>query len=321
MKQLAKRSVQLIRIAIVIAILSFGYQWGKRSAHQGSAGDGFRVTGDSMSPTLSAESQCEVQAATRPLRIGDVVAIDWNGQRRVKRIAALAGDTVDLADGRLLVNGGRLEDWLAARVDPDWLPPASVPVSTNTEPWSRVSVGHDWLVYAHRNPHQGGRLTPVMDDYTINDSVRRILNPVDHLMLQLHATDSGVISNRLVAFYVNERLGFTTTTGDGIARSRDAQPPDTLQAAESELAGSLAESLNASHPIAIKLAAQDDGGFSKHVLREIEYRDDKPSGAVDYPVTLEANQIFVVGDNVPVSVDSRHFGPVDRSAVIGVVIP
>ena len=38
----------------------------------------------------------------------------------------------------------------------------------------------------------------------------------------------------------------------------------------------------------------------------------------NYEVLLEGNQFFVMGDNVNDSIDSRDYGPIDVSAIIGV---
>ncbi|MCL2002565.1 MAG: signal peptidase I [Oscillospiraceae bacterium] len=35
----------------------------------------------------------------------DIVALDYNGQRQVRRVAATAGDIVDIAEGGLIING------------------------------------------------------------------------------------------------------------------------------------------------------------------------------------------------------------------------
>jgi signal peptidase I len=37
-------------------------------------------------------------------------------------------------------------------------------------------------------------------------------------------------------------------------------------------------------------------------------------------ITLSANEVFLVGDNTPVSLDCRHFGPIKASSIVGKAI-
>lgn len=323
MQQLPKRSLSIAGILIVIAISSFAYQWGKRSAHNAVSASGFRITGDSMAPTFGDGDFCRIMQPIAPLRIGDIVAVEWAGIRHIKRIAALGGDQVDLDKGRILVNGRRIEDLLADRAEGTFVSPALVQVSSQPDHWSRDTVAATWMIYAHHNPHQADRITPVMDDYPINRSVRRKLNRVDRLVLQVRPITKNPTPHRAANFRVaffhphNPQVVTTMTDADGLARFRDATGNGEIMSQgdiDSE------PRLDAAHPIAIELDPQQATSISLNVLREIEYRDDKPSGNVDYPLTLNKDELFVVGDNVPVSVDSRTIGPLTRSAVVGRVV-
>jgi signal peptidase I len=58
------------------------------------------------------------------------------------------------------------------------------------------------------------------------------------------------------------------------------------------------------------------------VLRDLYYLDPNGRGD-DWQIAspLAADEYFLVGDNVPSSRDSRHFGPVRRAALLGIVSP
>ena len=68
----------------------------------------------------------------------------------------------------------------------------------------------------------------------------------------------------------------------------------------------------------------DDEG---NVLRNGEKLDESytwgvtdKKDAVDYPIKLQENEYFVMGDNREASYDSRDFGTVDNSCIIGKII-
>ena len=200
-----------------------------------------------MAPTLTAGTVCQCQAISADLRIGDVVAVDWSGKRRVKRVAALPGDVVELDRGRLLVNQQRLEDLLADRDFRGTIAPARVPVAASDQDWNELSVRHlnypgrCWVL-EYRNRHAGGRVTPIMDDYPGNHSVRRILNPVDRLAVsvgfsnQLHELglqdmDAGGTDWSAPSYAFFYRPGssvWLTQLKRGHATSRDAKQPSLL---------------------------------------------------------------------------------------------
>ncbi|WP_182867413.1 S26 family signal peptidase [Rhodopirellula sp. JC639] len=331
MNSLVRRAVPMVAAAFAVAVSVCAYQWGKRSTHgvtatDGSAKTAFQIVGDSMAPTLMDGQVCRIGEVRGELEIGDVVAIQWGGKQHVKRIAALGGNRVDLVDGRLTIDGRRLEDMIASRADSGQdrdalLPPALVAVESQPDHWGRSDAAANWLVYGYRNPYQAGRITAVVDDYPINRSVRRILNPVDRLVVQIRPR-AGIPTPRsnpsvAVSFYDPLHCIVATATRSGQARYRDARPEVAVASAERE---ALVAALDAAHPIAVQLDQRQARRYTLRVFREIEYRDDQPSGQVDYPITLAADEVFVVGDNVPVSVDSRAVGPLKQSAVLGRVV-
>lgn len=79
-----------------------------------------RVSGHSMDETYH---DGEVVAFLRPLvygvlRRGEIVCVDeGNGVRLIKRVVALPGETVQVADGILYINGEILEDYQGAPIE------------------------------------------------------------------------------------------------------------------------------------------------------------------------------------------------------------
>jgi signal peptidase I len=74
------------------------------------------VTGSSMEPTLDHGEMVVLNRlgwlVSGP-RVGDIVAFPYRldpSENYIKRVVALAGDTVDLLDGAFYINGTRLDD-------------------------------------------------------------------------------------------------------------------------------------------------------------------------------------------------------------------
>lgn len=298
MNSRSRARIVLLTVMAFALIPAIAYLWGRAFRPN----DRFQVTGNSMWPTLHHGDLCRVgPLAGRPV-VGDLVAIRWEGKRRVKRIAAIGGQTVAVEAGRLIVDGKRLEDHLAEKSEIN-LPPARIPVESTPESWSLSDDGL-WLVYRHQNQHAGDRPTAIMDDYPINQDVARQLNPVDHLILEFTGASSFLESDATVEFYVDGAVR-RGRFRDRIARSRDAELTD-------------ASPLTDERPIRIQwLEGLDKKALS--IYREVEYRVDGPTAFKGYPCLLAEDQVFLVGDNVPVSVDSRSFGQISLDNVIGIV--
>ncbi|MEL6110583.1 MAG: S26 family signal peptidase [Planctomycetota bacterium] len=289
----------ILTVTAFVLIPAIAHRWGRTFRPK----DRFQVTGNSMWPTLRHGDMCHVTPQRR-LAVGDLVAIRWKGTRRVKRVAAVGGQRVELENGRLLVDGKRLEDHLAQTSDLR-VPPARVAVETQPDSWV-FSEDRKWLVYRHQNRHAGNRRTAIMDDYPINQSVKRQLHPVDHLVVELVGEPSLSKNQQeiIVEFFVANAVRRVRL------RDRRASSRDAVQSNE-------ASPLTAEQPIRIQWREGLDAG-ALAISREVEYRAN-PSIFTSAPYLLADNELFVVGDNIPVSVDSRVFGPISRHNVIGIV--
>lgn len=322
MKQPARPIGQITGIFIVIAIAALGYFWGRRSAHNLPIETSFQVAGDSMAPTLSGGMVCRIRHQPRTWAIGDIVAIRWDGRTRVKRIAALGGDTVTRNNGRLFINDRRLEDILADRNDDAFIPPSLLSVSADPDDWSTIESDPSWIRYTHRNPHQAGRVTAVMDDYPINRTTRRLLNPVDRLAINVRPKStvddvSSYVGNDWTVAFFHSGGVVVRRTKNGRARCGDFETTQSIESSSTWMNSDL----DAAHPIAVQMTMEENRRWTLEVVREIEYRDDGSAEKVTYPLTLNAEEVFVVGDNVPISIDSRHVGPLNVSAIVGTLTP
>lgn len=288
---------------------------------------------------------------SEPLRLGDLVAVQHAGTLRVKRIFALPGSVVGLDERRLTVDGRRLEDEMDGRLP---LIPVDFDHRREKSRWRglktnargeqdssyvrRAGSGHtahgnsvnggdwrregkswccegradgSWLVYEHRSVHDHGLPGPVRDDYPGNVTVSRQLSPVERLALRLEVEcerpgrlqlvcwrPSGAVSAEVAV----ERPGKITLRPNRPAPGVDA-PVDSRA------------------PLALRASSGTGWQLSKiSVERSIEYRLGRDHEASGYPRSLGPEQAFVVGDNVPLSVDSRDWGPIDRSEIVGRIV-
>jgi signal peptidase I len=127
-----------------------------------------QVLGQSMEPTLHSSQRVVIEKVTYRFhgpRRGDVVVINASGQSEmlIKRVVGLPGETIEVKDGHVYVNGARLEEsWTmkpgGGHYGPRTVPPLHVFVLGDNRGASNDSrnfgpvpieeiVGHAWVSY------------------------------------------------------------------------------------------------------------------------------------------------------------------------------
>jgi hypothetical protein len=278
-------------------------------------------------------------------QVDQIVAIGNSQAVRIKRIVAVAGDVVSSQDGVLYRNDRPVVSdapWIAVHDDrhrdrdKSWWAfdeTTSAQVAEKTFNGFRIEMtpsDEDFpsrsplpavrLLYQHRSPYNGLRPERVGDDYPGNLNETRPLHPVDSLGLR-------------VTFDVDQatelRCWLWKSTGPRFETHRLSLGTHALQvrwhdteSTKSELmraeTGTAPLSLGKLQPICIEVLKGALHIRHLQVERPIQYTiDTRRSDAIKLPVLLQADQYFVVGDNVPVSIDSRYEGPIDRSDIMG----
>ena len=234
-------------------------------------------------------------------------------------------------------------DFDARRDDSRWTP------TLGSTAWRRVEGGwvrdgvrpattasaSDWLIYRHRNVYQDHRRSPVFDDVPENVADPRPLRPVDRVDVGFVVTCRTDSRLEVVRWH---RWGIATETfpvGTTATSIRSGGIVERLGRDSATVGRRDHPPVGPSQPIAIRVASvgqrdpnggrdpdgagEPDGPSEQHewwrlgeivVERPVEYRLLARHDRDRYPIRLGADECFLVGDNVPVSVDSRDWGPV-----------
>ena len=272
-----------------------------------------------------------------PLRPGDLVAIrspePGAGRLTVKRVFGLPGSVIGLADGRLTCDGIRLEDRAAERVpslpvdldhhrnESRWNPVGRATISA--APWQRrnrewTHPGGDspWLRYTHRSVYEYCRPGPVRDDYPWNVDVTRRLQPVDRLSVRCEVSCRGPGHIQLVQWHREGNRMSELEVPERAAGSEIGLGPSAgRRIAAADFTGA---AVSPQSPLAIRLSGGREWRLRElSVRRRVEYRTGPSDDRDRYPLTLSEGEYFVVGDNVPISRDSRHWGGVGVDRIVG----
>ena len=305
--------------------------WPSTRMRHSAGGESSGGEGKSFS-LVTVETMDELNDAGQVLSHGDLVAVRWEGQLHVKRIVAVPGDRVSLRESRLLVNGVRVEDRLAhdddrrsapwmlvdddsRRAESRWASQGEA--GDDQEGWMRDERGHwsvstkgsnTWLVYGSRSTYRGNLPAPIRDDYPFNVSVERKLFDVDRLRLRGRAATE---SRCEVAFW--------SADGNALARCTWSAGEDfRVSFYDGVLTDGLPVSPN--QPLAIRAVSGSAGLADLVIERLVEYRLRPNDDRGNYPYHLGPDEWFLLGDNVPVSTDSRQWGKLPGNSLIGRVI-
>ena len=268
------------------------------------------------------------------LQRGDLVALKQDGAVHVKRLVALPGEVVGLSGRHLTVDSIRIEDllyrdgcqfpapWLTVHRDEfseriPWVTHNSV---TNSQTgWKRTTDGvwftsenqPSWLIYSPGIIGDKQIKSPVWDDFPFNVGLRRKLFSVDRLRVSGVSLKSQQIT---IHFWTEEGIRHV----ERILNQGESFSIDTLEATEFIGPDAVLAPIQSVRPIAIGCAQAGAELDKLKVERMVEYRL-RPHDDSGYPLRWSSDEYFFLGDNVPVSVDSRDWGPVTATSLIGIV--
>lgn len=271
----------------------------------------------------------------------------------VKRVVATAGQQLSHRDGVLLVEGLPIAERLeqAAAAHPDricrpldipvhddrhrpgsapsrWRPLAgsAPPIAVDADGF-RLRARHQgatwessaWLAYHHQAVHDGLRPDVIRDDFPSNATEVRALQPVDRLTLRFRvdATADGAVQvlfrlagqprTKILTWRAgSSRLDFDSAHGEPWNGDvSDFPQPDSTPT-----------------PIAIRILTGEAKISELEIRRPLQYRIEAADAVKGtWPLRLTAGQVYVLGDNVPLSIDSRQFGPIGTARLVGRIEP
>ena len=132
--------------------------------------------------------------------------------------------------------------------------------------------------------------SPVLDDYPVNVNLSRRLQPVTRLIVRrIPKAHAG--SDPEIVIWNPDDEGFFKAP------------------------------VSRSSPVAIRVPDRRVDPTEIEIRRVVVYRLRRGNDHSRYPIKLGDEEFFVLGDNVPISVDSRDWGPVHRENILCTVTP
>ncbi len=286
------------------------------------------------------------------IRDGDIFV---DGQIQQKTLDQLRQMCILVHDDRFrpIRTAGLPARWHGAKADSRW---HATPTGYRHDASSRAPTpAIDWLEYTQwacwTNPAPPIARTgpaPIVDHYAYNQNVSRNgLHPVGDIMLRCKMTlrgigrvvlraDDGTDRFQLELDYPEPRCRLRQN-GRVVWRGRHTgyRQPWSIEFAVCDQrvlaainGGNLLEqpfeptalpSRRCAAPLALAAVGLPMEVESLQVYRDVYYLGPNGQRHWDAPQPLGADQWFALGDNVPVSADSRHTGPVNSDAIIGSV--
>ncbi len=286
---------------------------------------------------------------------GEVVAIRNSQGIRIKRIVAIEGQTVSVREENLFCDGHRMTSpapWIEVHHDAfrfegkSWWQPESQNAAQSAGAqsaaaqfaaaqfaaarpagWKQTANGFSFsldgsenpramLIYGHRSPYNGLRADRVRDDYACNLAESRLLRDVDELLV---TADVEVTQATQLSWWI----------------WREARPVCQSQHLRTgfhriEMRWDQPNEISLDEPVPVGICPEQPIGLIiQHgsinlsriaIHRPIVYWVDEKRSSINFPLLLKPGEYFVIGDNVPFSVDSRHHGVVSRGQIVGKVM-
>jgi signal peptidase I len=228
-----------------------------------------------------------------------------DGQLTVKRVIGLPGETIQLSGGEVLVNGkAAARDLAALRATRQVVHPEADP--------SQSKDGWEFKVVLDK---------PLMTDVPYNNGVTQRLFPVTNLGVSAHVRfNEGA---RMTITMAGEELAIDEFGEAELEIYAYENPPQVFldgKLIEPDALKSSKRLANHSVPIEIRSSGGQVELADLTAYRDTYYASlNEEYGIAEpmEPVKLKDDEIFVLGDNVPVSVDSRHWGPMPLRLLVG----
>ena len=279
---------------------------------------------------LAPERDARETAA--PVSVGDLVLVDrlrWhlspaNQPRRsrwtIKRVLAVGGSTVDVDDQDCLTIDSKLPGQADAAIAPEWIeitPWIDLAVDSETkQPKTKSrwqSTSPNVHLFRHHSVHDFGLASPIFDDIPFNVSVARGLHPVTRLRVEGRRFQPRTMIDVVFAGIdaPAHRKVISDENGDwATSVNLDGGGPDPPGVVDCETAA-----VSRSTPVQLKVGSAGEVRLSKSIVPRANRWNRSP-----FPVRLADDEYFLVGDNWPVSLDSRNWGPASRAVIVGRVI-
>lgn len=225
-----------------------------------------------------------------------------DGQLTVKRVVGLPGETIQLSDGEVLVNGKVAARDLAA------LRATRQVVHHQADP-SQAKDGWEFKALSNQ---------PLMTDVPYNNGVTQRLFPVTNLGISAHVRLAE--GTRMTITIAGEELSIDELGEAELEIYAYQNSPQVFLDGEPIQPKSSKRRVDLLVPIEISVSGGKAELTGLTVYRDTYYASLNEAHGIAEPmeaVQLKDDEIFVLGDNVPVSVDSRHWGPVPLRLLVG----
>ena len=287
---------------------------------------------------------------------------DEPGTLCTKRVVGLPGESIEIRDGDIYINGhiarksfAEQQDTAIVLHDSRWRAPAAGESQSGwtSEPksdgWTRSpglfsypardTASTDQSATLHFHSFRRGRPSPLLDDYAYNQNVTRPLNTITDVLLEFNLAMRRSGSLRISADTHDQRyeVVFSNDGNPMVTLTRDGQPIDSFRcsnnfAEPAHIVCSLFDRqlllaidgetifqtpfnpptgkhhLNQSPAISIEANSIDVELKNLRLQRDIFYTQPRTARwGFGEPYQLGPNEYFVLGDNSPISLDSRQW--------------